>query len=98
MYVPTCVLLLFCWLVWSWSRAEARREEDAARANSPHARYMAELAAFRRTIAVPGTMPTSPPQPTVWGPGKPWKTEAVYRNAVQVAQWEKARRLAPPAA
>lgn len=100
MYVPSFLVLLLCWVVWSWSRAEARRDEEAARANTPHARYMAELAALRREIAPqqPQPMPTPPPQPPVWGADKPWKTAAAYRNAVQVAQWDDARRRAAPTA
>ena len=39
----------------------------------------------------------TPPAPTVWGPDKPWKTEAQYRNALQVAQWDKAQRQAAQA-
>jgi hypothetical protein len=74
----------------AWSRDNARQDKalaDLLAAKTPKVRKAVptlSLEQMRQQLA----------QPTVWGQGKPWKTEAEYRNAIQVAQWDKAKRLA----
>ena len=91
MYIPELYLALIIggWLIDSAAkkrRKAAKKAAKAAAARKPLYTTMSD-ADLRKKLA----------QPTVWGPDKPWKTEAQYANALQVAQWDKVQRLAASA-
>jgi hypothetical protein len=98
MYIPP--MLLVCLVLWIWGtlREHETETETKPKVKTPafSARRHAECVAANTAwdAARAREYADTFARPTVWGPGTPWKTEAQYRTALQVARDDKARRLA----